>query len=319
MRGFVANTDHDQWAVLRSIVPAVDEVNHWRPAAEKAFRALQPGEPFFFKLKAPHNAIAGFGYFAHFSHLPTTLAWEVYGQANAAATYAEFREALVRLRSRSEIASPAKGDFSIGCILINQPVFFDEAHWVRAPKDFASAIVQGKVYDLGRGEGRRIWLECLERAATARTGLESLLQGHLPDATHGSSSTAAASMFRPRLGPRSFRIAVLDAYGRRCAVTGERALPALDAAHIRDFGDAPEHTVSNGMLFRIDIHRLFVAGYVTVTPSHRFAVSRRIREEFDNGSDYERLHGARIRLPENPADHPLVEALWWHNEQRFLG
>ena len=36
-----------------------------------------------------------------------------------------------------------------------------------------------------------------------------------------------------RLGHGAFRLLVTDAYQRRCAVTGERTLPVLDAAHIR--------------------------------------------------------------------------------------
>jgi len=81
------------------------------------------------------------------------------------------------------------------------------------------------------------------------------------------------SLVRPRLGQRSFRIAVLDSYDRKCAVTNERTLPVLEAAHIRDYRDVQEHTISNGILFRADIHKLFDTGYVTVTPDHHFEVS----------------------------------------------
>ena len=76
----------------------------------------------------------------------------------------------------------------------------------------------------------------------------------------------------------------------------------------------------NGILLRRDIHSLFDAGYVTITPEHRFQVSRRIREEFENGRDYYALDGRPIAVPERPrliARTPLV--LLWHNENRFLG
>ena len=39
-------------------------------------------------------------------------------------------------------------------------------------------------------------------------------------------------LVQPRLGQGAFRLLVTDAYQRRCAVTGERTLPVLDAAHI---------------------------------------------------------------------------------------
>ena len=69
MRGFVANTDYDWFTFLRAIEPPIDEVNFWKPGSETAFKALMPGEPVFFKLKAPHNAIAGLGSFALYSRL----------------------------------------------------------------------------------------------------------------------------------------------------------------------------------------------------------------------------------------------------------
>ncbi|MGA8809307.1 MAG: HNH endonuclease signature motif containing protein [Thermoanaerobaculia bacterium] len=72
---------------------------------------------------------------------------------------------------------------------------------------------------------------------------------------------------RPRLGQRSFRVAVLDSYGRRCAITNEKTLPVLEAAYIRDYHDFPIHSINNGILLRADIHKLFDSGYVTVTLS----------------------------------------------------
>ena len=59
---------------------------------------------------------------------------------------------------------------------------------------------------------------------------------------------------------------VTDAYQRKCAVTGERTLPALEAAHIKPFAEGGSHNPQNGLLLRRDIHALFDGGYVTVTP-----------------------------------------------------
>ena len=123
----------------------------------------------------------------------------------------------------------------------------------------------------------------------------------------------------PRLGHGAFRVLVTDVYHRRCAVTGERTLPALDAAHIRPYGEGGEHAAPNGLLLRRDVHSLFDAGYVTVTPGHRFEVSRRIREEFENGRHYYALHGTAVARPERPEFAPDPEALAWHNEHRFRG
>ena len=325
VRGFVANTDYDWFTWLRAIEPPIDEVNFWKPGSGTNFGALVPGEPLFFKLKAPYNAIAGFGYFAHFSRLPVSMAWEVYGEANGARSFPEMRERLVRIRLRFDRTTDRKQDFWIGCILVNQPVFFEERDWIRVPADFKGPTVQGKTYDLTAGEGERVWMECLALAArrpnwpmpyaiTPAAPREDRIADALIPSGYG-----ALAAIRPRLGQRSFRVVVLDSYGRRCAVTSERTLPALEAAHIRDYRDVQEHAISNGILFRADIHKLFDSGYVTVTPDYHFLVSRRIKEEFENGRDYYALHGSAIRLPQDVADRPAAASLIWHNEQRFLG
>ena len=124
---------------------------------------------------------------------------------------------------------------------------------------------------------------------------------------------------RPRLGQGSFRLAVTDAYKGACAVTGEHSLPALEAAHIRSYSEGGEHEISNGLLIRSDIHRLFDKGYVTVSPSLHFEVSRKLKEDFSNGRSYYGLHGAPIGLPVRIADRPNTEMLAWHNENCFKG
>ena len=124
---------------------------------------------------------------------------------------------------------------------------------------------------------------------------------------------------KPRLGQGAFRVLVTDIYRRRCAVTQEKTLPALEAAHIRPYGDGGVHEATNGLLLRRDIHSLFDAGYVTVTPDLHFEVSRRIREEFDNGKHYYALHGQKIELPVQMGQRPDPAALDWHNVNCFRG
>ena len=111
---------------------------------------------------------------------------------------------------------------------------------------------------------------------------------------------------------------VTDAYKRRCAITGESTLPVLEAAHIRPFAKSGSNEVPNGMLLRADFHKLFDAGLVTVTPDLRMVVSPQLKEEWFNGKTYYRLHGKPLaNLPQDPADHPGVTYLSWHNENSF--
>lgn len=76
MHGTIAVTDYDWYDFLRRRFEP--EVNFWTPSDRRAFNAPE-FSPFFFKLKAPHRAIGGFGYFARWSSLPDWLAWECFG------------------------------------------------------------------------------------------------------------------------------------------------------------------------------------------------------------------------------------------------
>lgn len=85
------------------------------------------------------------------------------------------------------------------------------------------------------------------------------------------------------------------------------------------YAEGGVHEARNGLPLRRDIHSLFDAEYVTVTQELRFAVSGRIREEFDNGVHYYALREKSIDMPDNPSKRPDPGALRWHNEKRFNG
>jgi putative restriction endonuclease len=317
----VAVTDRDWFEHLRS-KPHLAEVNFWSPGAA-SFRALEPGELFFFKLHAPHNYIAGFGIFAYANNLPSSLAWEAFGDANGAATLEEMRRRIARYRR----AGPDdRSDFVIGCRVLALVFFLDETNWLEVPQSWSRNIVAFKTYTTDDAEGMQLWhavqgylqgmstegvspyVQASEAPPSPFVGRVSILKGR-----------GEPTLIRPRLGQGAFRIVVTDNYQRRCAVTGERTLPALDTAHIRPYAEEGVHEPTNGLLLRRDIHSLFDRGYVTVTPTHHFEVSRRIRDEFENGRDYYAMHGRSVQVPRQPDQRPDPDALAWHNENRFLG
>lgn len=306
MRGFVAPTDHGWYEFLRAR-PEIDEVNFWRPGGTP-FSALRPGGVFFFKLKAPHNAIGGFGLFARFAALPVWQAWDVFGQANGTPDEHALLERLGRL---SGGRGPVTLDRVIGCIAITQPVFFAPGEWIAVPGDWSRNIVSGRGYDLTRGEGLRLWTACLERAARTDHRAEWTTEA-IELRRHGKPQ-----MIAPRLGQASFRLAVLDAYGHACAVTNEHSLPVLEAAHIRPWKDGGRHELTNGLPLRRDIHRLFDLGFVTVRPDLRFAVSPALRDAYANGRTYYALQGREIARPLVPDARPSRELLEWHNDVVF--
>ena len=203
-----------------------------------------------------------------------------------------------------------RSDFVIGCRILTQPFFLSRPEWIPVPDSFARNIVSFKGYSTDEPDGLRLW-SAMQAALMPSSSLEMSEQ---PQARYGEPV-----LVRPRLGQGAFRVLVTDNYRRKCAITGERTLPALDAAHIRPFSAGGSHEMSNGILMRRDIHSLFDLGYVTVSPDMKFEVSRKIREEFENGRHYYVLHGTKIVLPEELQRRPDRSALIWHNENAFKG
>ncbi len=303
MKLWIGVTDNDWFRYLRSL-SEVDEVNFWQPGGKGTFRALQPGGLFLFKLHYPENFIVGGGFFVHFTRLPYTLAWEAFGQMNGTRTEEEMRRRIEKYRR-----APVDLNSQIGCIILRQPFFFDESQWIPAPEEFRPNIVQGKTFEADSPTAQLLWAQVSERLQVSRVRNEVAE----PSVIYGDPV-----LVRPRLGQGTFRVLVTDNYNRRCAVTGEKALPVLDAAHILPVGQGGRHQVDNGLLLRTDVHRLFDKGYVTVTPDGRFLVSRRLKDDFDNGEPYMPFNGERIWMPGDPALRPSREALKWHADAVFL-
>ncbi len=305
IKTYVGVTDREWFDFLRKR-QEVNEINFWQPSGKNQFRALQPGEMFLFKLHSPLNYIVGGGVFAHSSILPISLAWEAFGLGNGASDLMEMKRKVAKYR-RTQVSN--FDDYKVGCILLEQPFYFSESDWIPIPSDWKPNIVSGKGYDLSVQPGRGLWNEVSTRLAWPAGEAAAL---DVP-------AYGEPVLVKPRLGQGAFRVIVTDGYQRRCAFSGERTLPALDAAHIKPYTLEHNHSVTNGILLRKDIHALFDSGYITVSPEYRIEVSRRIKEEFENGRDYYRFHGAEMRMPVRPDMKPEISALAWHNQEVFKG
>lgn len=312
MRGAILLTDIEWFEFLRRQVD-LDEVNFWRPSDTRTPHQLRPGTPVIFKLRKKHGGwIVGWGLFAKHSVLPAWLAWDAFEVKNGAGSFPEMRRRIERLRRVTSPSAAQSGDYPVGCLMLSQPVFLARDAWIAAPRDWPDNAVQGKSYDLTNGEGARVWDECQARAAELNVVQENPSLGLDDRARYGEPM-----IVKPRLGQGLFRLSVMDAYDRACAVTGEHSLPALEAAHIRPYGEGGRHEIPNGLLLRSDIHNLFDKGYVGVTPDHRFVVSKRLKQDFSNGRSYYPLDGRPIRPPSRREDHPDPSWLEWHMAERF--
>lgn len=80
-----------------------------------------------------------------------------------------------------------------------------------------------------------------------------------------SRSHAFASVMR-RQGQTAFRNKLIKAYEGQCAITRCKIEALLDAAHIFPYQGKDTNVISNGLLLRTDIHRLFDIGLLWIVP-----------------------------------------------------
>ena len=311
MRGYWYPTDQD-WFDFLGGNGDWDEVNYWQPNGHSPIGKLERGAPFFFKLKSPHNHVAGFGFFDRHPEASVYAAWDAFNTANGAPDFATMVRRIEHYRGIREHDPGAP--YRIGCIMLQEPVFLPKDLWIRAPASWkVQGPAKGSGIDMTTSESRLFWAQCLSSAT--RLANDRPLR-RVPIA---ADSDVELRRVIPRKGQPLFRFALLDAYEHACAVTNEHSEPVLEAAHIRDYAEDRTYEVPNGLLLRADIHRLFGSGYVTVTPDFKFLVSPQLERMWNNGKMYYELaeRVGKIRLPRNPEDWPDRRLLEQHYTERF--
>ena len=220
MRAYVGVTDGD-WYRHLAARSDLREANFWRPSATGVFRSLSIGEPFLFKSHSPHNRLIGGGIFSGYAVLRASEAWEFFGEANGSDSF----DGMLKRIGRYRRGAPTDADPDIGCVFVRDTIFFPADADEASPKDFSLNIVQGKGYDLAELEQDHP----VARAALRVLAHESDTLG--PQRVDGPTRGAPV-LTVPRLGQGSFKALVLTSYGRRCAITGDKITPVLQAAHI---------------------------------------------------------------------------------------
>lgn len=311
MKFYIGNTDFGWYNFLREINP--EDINFWQPGGVAHFRAIESGAPFLLRLKNPIDKVAGIGFFTSESILPIEYAWEVFGIRNGTGCFSEFYSKIKKYRERNRnISNSLENNSNIGCIVLTNPIFFNEEDWLSSPENWTKNIVQGKTYSTDEKNGENYWervkyilekhsIFCNnEKAAEVNPGYKSILS-------------------KVRIGQGAFRVMVTDAYARRCAISGEKTLPVLEAAHIKPYSYGGINKTDNGLLLRSDLHKLFDAGYITINADNYYVeVSKKIKEEFENGRDYYKYHGQHLKsLPDNKNDLPNQNFLHWHNTEKY--
>lgn len=312
MKFYLGVTDNNWYSFL--LKQNREDVNFWQPGGNSVFKVLSPGAPFLFKLKSPENAIGGIGFFSSHTFLPISIAWDAFGIGNGCTSFQELQRMILHYRQDKTNLNP-----TIGCIVLTNPIFFKKEDWIVVPEDWSRSIVQGKSYNTETLTGQRLWSQIEEK-------LQKYLYQKLDEEKNQLILEDTQAMYgkpvltKVRLGQGAFRVLVTDAYSRKCAISGEKTLPVLEAAHIKPYAFSGPHFISNSLLLRSDLHKLFDSGYLTITTDFKVEVSKRIKEEYENGKEYYRFHGADLyNLPNRFKDRPDSRFIEWHNENVYKG
>lgn len=111
-----------------------------------------------------------------------------------------------------------------------------------------------------------------------------------------------------RPGQKKFKHQLMKAYGGCCSITGCSVEAVLNAAHIIPYlGTKTDHP-SNGLLLRVDIHKLFDIHYLSINPK----TNRVEMAEVLKNTVYWELRGQLLRMPKSKTERPNHNALSKH-------
>jgi hypothetical protein len=131
-------------------------------------------------------------------------------------------------------------------------------------------------------------------------------------ALHEDARRREMALIVRRQGQPAFRASLMAAYKGQCAISRCRVAALLEAAHIVSYRGPHTNAVSNGLLLRADLHKLFDLGLVCVDPSSYVV---RLHESLLD-SEYVQWNGVRLAMPAVEQHRPSGEALAYRAQQR---
>lgn len=255
----------------------IDGVNFWTPSQNRP-KQLSKGDYFVFKLAGPGDRIGGYGTFVEYKYQSLDATWNEFGRKNGADSKAEFINTLTRFPSSDKV--------NCGCLVLKDVVYFEET------VNRVKAGIVKKPAQLYAYENAPFPFGNLQ---PSQTGF-SLVQN--------ATKTMTMQICADRTGQGAFHTAVSKAYKGRCCITGETTPELLQAAHIQDYINVQSHHIQNGLLLRIDIHKLFDSGLLYIDQSYHVHISPLVKTP-----EYVKLDGKSISLPTNKSEWPSPVAL----------
>lgn len=266
-------------------------INFWTPTPWN-IKKLHIGDRWYFLLKSPVRKIGGFGEFFEYKNLKAIDAWNEFGIRNGCLTKAEFIGKIQSyIEKNSKKVSPFSvtiNEYKIGCITLNNCAFWDEENYKDLSSfniKFPSQIVKQKYFK--------------QEDSLADLSSDIELFNLISEPREEYKSIANL-----RKGQNEFKRKIMKAYDNRCCISGETCPELLEAAHIQPYLSNNSNHIQNGLLLRIDLHRLFDNGLLHIDDDYIIHVSSQLVS-----LDYQRYHGKQIFLPKKQSSHPSRDAL----------
>ena len=202
MKFYLGVIDNSWYTYLSTIEP--EDINFWQPGGNTAFKVIEQGAPFLFKLRSPYNVIGGIGFFVSHTFLPVNMAWDVFNNRNGSANFLQFKQAILNYRTDKLNQNP-----SIGCIVLTNPIFFKKQDWIDVSPYWSASIVQGKSFDSNTTIGDELWrkintvLQKYIGAETPSNQENQFIVNEPPWAGYGNSV-----LHKVRIGQGAFRVLV---------------------------------------------------------------------------------------------------------------
>lgn len=294
--GAIACTDLDWFNKLSELNP--NEINFWTPTPWN-LKKIKPGDKFFFMLKSPIRKIGGYAIYDHYENLNAKEAWNKYGTKNGVNSFYELISRIDNYASKRSEKYKKTDNPEIGCIILKKPIFFEESEYFDPNKfgvSYSKNIVKFK-YINKNDINKLMSINNAENSdpLKIKNDFDPEDQG---EKKYGSSPSAK------REGQNDFRNDLLEVYKNRCCITDVDEIEALEAAHIIPYVSKKSNHIQNGLLLRVDIHKLLDAGLISIDKEYKVKISRHL-----NSNYYDKYDGKKINLPDEKRHWPSPKAI----------
>lgn len=286
----ISPTDNDWFQFLKTS-NFNSFINFWTPTLWN-IQKLTVGERWYFLLKSPIRQLGGFGEFHEYKNLTALEAWKEFGCRNGCISKNQFISKIqLYIDKNSENFGGESiniNNYRIGCIILNNCQFWDEEKFQRPSNyniEFPNQVVKFKYFNQYDPF----------TSFTDQTDDFNLINE--PREQYRKETNR-------RRGQSEFKGKILKAYKNKCCITGENCPELLDAVHLQAYLSYASHHTQNGILLRVDLHRLFDSGLLFIDGNYIIHISSIIKNTW-----YQQFHNTKIYIPENVKFHPSKKAL----------